>query len=295
MASKTIVRLAAGNLRLALNPSIGGSICSLEWVGAGGARPILRKCNSDSEKVLDAACFPLVPYVNRIRGGQFAFRGRTVQLRPNMAGDPSPLHGQGWLNPWTVERSEPTVALLAFHHAGGEWPWEYEARQVFTMDESGLSVRLSCRNLSREPMPCGLGQHPYFPCSPATRLDTQVTEAWTIDEHVLPVDRVVTSGRYDLRNRQVCGQDLDNGFGGWGGSARMSDPDWPYDLRISSPDARFFQLYSPGSGGIFVAEPVTHANAALNAPEDEWQDLGMRVLDPGDEMSLDMRLDVIPK
>ena len=53
--------------------------------------------------------------------------------------------------------------------------------------------------------------------------------AWTIDEKVLPVERVPAEGRYDLRDRLVCGQDLDNGFGGWGGEALMSDPDWPYD------------------------------------------------------------------
>jgi aldose 1-epimerase len=37
---------------------------------------------------------------------------------------------------------------------------------------------------------------------------------------------------------------------------------------------------------------VTHANAALNAPEADWPELGMRVLAPGEEMSLTMRLDV---
>ena len=62
---------------------------------------------------------------------------------------------------------------------------------------------------------------------------------------------------------------------------------------MSSPDARFFQLYSPPAGGIFVAEPVTHANAALNAPEEQWPELGMRVLEPGEAMRLDMRLEVI--
>jgi aldose 1-epimerase len=75
----------------------------------------------------------------------------------------------------------------------------------------------------------------------------------------------------------------------------MSDPDWHYDLRLSSPEEKFFQIYSPPQGGIFVAEPVTHANAALNAPENEWPELGMRVLEAGEEMRLDMRLDVIPK
>ena len=96
----------------------------------------------------------------------------------------------------------------------------------------------------------------------------------------------------DLRNRLVCGQDLDNGFAGWGGDALMSDPDWPYDLRLSSHDAGFFQIYSPAEGGIFVAEPVTHANAALNAPEEQWSELGMRVLEPGEALRLDMRLEV---
>ncbi len=144
-------------------------------------------------------------------------------------------------------------------------------------------------------MPCGLGQHPYFPCGSGTRIDTQVASAWTIDEKVLPVEKVPAEGRYNLRDRAVCGQNLDNGFGGWGGEARMSDPDWPYALRLTSPEARFFQVYSPPHGGIFVAEPVTHANAALNHPESEWPELGMRVLEPGGAMSLDMRLDVIAK
>jgi aldose 1-epimerase len=64
---------------------------------------------------------------------------------------------------------------------------------------------------------------------------------------------------------------------------------------MSSRDADFFQLYSPPTGGIFVAEPVTHANAALNAPEEDWAELGMRVLEPGEQMKLDMRIEVLPK
>ena len=102
-------------------------------------------------------------------------------------------------------------------------------------------------------------------------------------------------GPYDLSDTRVCGMGLDHGFGGWSGNARLSDPDWPFALVMRSPDAHFFQLYSPSSGGIFVAEPVTHANAALNAPEEQWQELGMKVLPPGGEMSLAMRLEVTAK
>ena len=287
--------LLSNSLELQLSPSVGGAISRLEHVGPNGRTPVLREGNSPLENVLDAPSFPLVPYVNRIRGGSFDFRGRTVRIAPNMEGDPSPLHGDGWLNAWHVEHSDEASAVLVFRHEPAEWPWTYEARQAFRLDGGALDLHLSCRNLSNEDMPCGLGQHPYFPCTAQTRLITQVDHAWTIDEKVLPVERVPATGRYDLTDRLICGQDLDNGWGGWSGCALLNDPGWPFEVELSSPQARFFQVYSPESGGVFVAEPVTHANAALNAPEAEWQELGMRILGPGEEMQLDMRIEVRAK
>lgn len=293
MTLPELVKLTVRKLRVELNPSIGGSISAFEWTDESQSHAVLRRSRNPAN-VLEAASFPLVPYVNRIRGGSFSFRGREVNLEPNMAGDPSPLHGQGWLNAWSVVEQGTTNAVLHFDHPAGEWPWAYEARQEFALDEHGLSVRLSCRNRSDDPMPCGLGQHPYFPCGPETGLDTNVESAWTIDEHVLPVEQVAAEGRFDLRDRRACGQGLDHGFGGWAGSARLTDPGWPYELRLSSPNAGFFQLYSPSEGGIFVAEPVTHANAALNEPEERWSELGLRILQPEEEMHLDMRIEVTP-
>ena len=289
------LKLSSDCLELLLSPPVGGAIVRLEHVGANGRTPVMRNGPDPLNNVLEAASFPLVPYVNRIRDGSFTFRGRTVTIRPNMPGDPSPLHGDGWLNAWDVERADESSAVLVYRHEPGEWPWGYEARQEFRLDGCTLDVRLSCRNESDEPMPCGLGQHPYFPCTGMTRLQTVVTHAWTIDDRVLPVARVPATGRYDLLDRSICGQDLDNGWGGWSGEALLIDPSWPFEVELSSPQARFFQVYSPAQGGIFVAEPVTHANAALNAPEPEWLELGLRVLDPGEAMDLDMRVEVRAK
>ncbi len=292
MASNELVKLSAGQLELLLAPTAGGAIARFDWMGHAGRVPVLRGCDGVPENSLEAGNFPLVPFVNRIRGGVFRFRGREIALAPNLPGDPSPLHGQGWQAPWTVRSAGAARAELEFLNDAGAWPWTYEARQVFELDEAGLSLSLSCTNLSAEPMPCGLGQHPYFPCTPETRIDTQVTHAWTIDEHVLPVEKVPATGRYDLKGRRACGQDLDHGFGGWGGTARIWEPGKDFEIEMSSPQARFFQLYSPLIGGLFVAEPVTHANPALNAPESEWASLGLQVLEADEEMRLDMRIDV---
>ena len=287
--------LSCGALSLTLLPDVGGSIARFEYRAEDGKQiPVLRGSGVCSAEVLAQGSFPLVPYSNRIREGRFTFRGREVRIARNMAEDPNPLHGQGWLAAWDVVRLEERAAELRFVHEAGEWPWRFEARQVFTLDEDGLTVVLTCTNLSDEPMPCGLGQHPYFPCTPETILDTKVESVWTIDEQVMPVEKVAAEGRYDLRNRRVAGQDLDNGFGGWGGRARVEDPTLPFTVEMSSPDANFFQLYSPPSGELFVIEPVSHANAALNEPEEHWPELGLRVLDPGRSMTLTMRLDVTP-
>lgn len=289
-----MIRLASGPLRVDLAPEIGGSIARFDHIADGRTTPVLRGAEGVPAGPLDAASFPLVPYCNRIRDGRFVFRGREVRLSRNMPSDASPLHGDGWLAPWEIVERSGDGAKLLFRHDPGEWPWRYEAHQHFQLRPDGLEIVLSCRNLSDSPMPCGLGQHPYFPCTADTILDTEVATAWTIDADVLPVAQVPATGRYDLRDRRVCGQDLDNGFGGWGGFARMTTPARPFATTLASPDAHFFQLYSPSEGGLYVAEPVTHANAALNAPEEEWPALGMRVLAPGAEMRLHATIGIVP-
>jgi aldose 1-epimerase len=294
MNSNGLLQLFAGPLELHVAPELGGSITSFRYVAEGTRFAVMRSVEGLPTSVLETASFPLVPYSNRIRGGRFTFRGREVVLTPNMPPDPSPLHGQGWLAPWTLLHASAHEAELLYEHQPDEWPWRYEARQTFALDGEGLSLRLRCINLSDEPMPCGLGQHPYFPCTADTRLDTEVEGVWEIDDKVLPVGRLPAEGRYGLRDRLVCGQGLDHGFDGWGGTARIEAPGLPFRLEMSSPSARCFQLYSPVDGGLFVAEPVTHTNAALNAPEEEWPRLGLEVLEPGEEMVLDARFAVTP-
>lgn len=279
-----MLTITAGPYELVLAPGIGGAIARFKHQ----TREILRGSDSPASP-LDCGCFPLVPYCNRIRGGSFTFRGRAVRIAPNMAGDPSPLHGDGWLGPWQVESQGEDRVCLLFVHQPGEWPWAYEARQSFRLSEAGLEAEISCRNLSDEPMPCGLGFHPYFPCDADTRIDTHVQRVWEVDEHVLPTGIAPATGRYALDGQAACARGLDNGYGGWSGDMRLTYGDGAM-TRMSSPDARFFQIYSPPQGGLLAAEPVSHANAALNEPEERWPELGLRVLETEETMRLAMHV-----
>lgn len=285
--------LCAGELSVDILPALGGSIGKFEWVVGTKRQQLFRGDNGAAHSALDTGCFPMVPYVNRIRGGTFDCDGKTVRLAPNMAGDSSPLHGQGWLGRWTVTDASECHAVMSFVHDAGEWLWNYDAQQHIELDPDGLSVTLSCTNRSPDRMPCGLGLHPYYPCDAETVFDTKVESAWTIDAAVLPVENVPATGRYDLHDRRICGQSLDNGFDGWSGNATIRWPGKEVALRLSSFDAQRLQIYSPEGGGLFVAEPVQQANAALNEPQECWAELGVTLLETGETASISARFSLI--
>lgn len=283
-----LITLAAGALQLDLCPAVGGSIARFQ----AGISPLMRPAPAGYDDPLDAACFPLVPFSNRVRDGRFSFRGCEVALASNMPGQRHPLHGQAWRAPWRVISADREMATLAYDHEPADWPWPYQARQTFSLDARGLTVRLTVHNPGGEAQPCGLGLHPYFPCDGDTVLDTLVQGVWTIDGDIMPVERRPASGRFSLRERRICGADLDNGYDGWGGRAGIRWPGRGLGLDIVCPDARYFQVYAPSGGGLFVAEPVTHANAALNLPEAEALAAGITILEPGATFALVTRFEV---
>jgi len=287
-----VVALASGPLHLELVPSIGGAISRFDYIDRDRRTPVLRTAPDPLQNISRASCFPLIPFANRIRGGCFHFRGREVRLPASFPGEPLPIHGQGCLASWRVESASGGNAVLAFDHEPDEWPWAYESKQYYALDEGCLTVRLTCRNGSSEQMPCGLGLHPSFNCGPQTRIQTSVEEVWVIDQDLLPVERLPAHGRYEISDDPICSRDLNNGYCGWSGRAIFTDPDWPFELELSSPDARFLQIYSPVGTGSFDAEPVSHANAALNEPEEDWPALGIQLLEPQEEADFEMRLEV---
>jgi aldose 1-epimerase len=96
-----MLHLESGDWRLALQPELGGTIAALTYQ----SRDILRPTLAGATNPLETACFPLVPYANRIADGRFLFAGETYALPRNMEGQDHPLHGVGWIRGWDVESS----------------------------------------------------------------------------------------------------------------------------------------------------------------------------------------------
>ena len=158
----TTLTLHYEDLSLVLAPACGGSVVSAAKAG----QPLLRSASDAALSrgdVLGMACFPLVPYSNRIAQGQFVFEGRSVTLPPNMGDQPHSIHGTGWRGEWTVDRAQAAGATLSFVETAAQWPWPCHAWQRFELDSEGFSITIGVRNDAAQRMPVGLGLHSLFP------------------------------------------------------------------------------------------------------------------------------------
>src|SRR5690606_26622678 len=116
----------------------------------------------DRDEPLDLAGYPLLPFASRICDGRFDWRGRSIQLEPNLPFRDEVIHGQSWRQPWSTQRTDDRTWVLETAYTPADWPWAYHASQRFVLLPNGLALTLSVTNDADEPMPAGLGWHPYF-------------------------------------------------------------------------------------------------------------------------------------
>jgi len=287
------VRLSGGPYSVELAPEVGGAI-SGAWIERDGLRtPVLRPARDGETDPTGCGCFPLAAFCNRLREGRLRFRGRTLDIPPNRPGERHPLHGQAWLAPWSAERLGPGQARMRFRHEPGHWPWRYEAVQSIVASDKGVALSLEVRNLDDQAMPAGIGLHPYFPAGDRVRLQTRASSVRLTDDERLPAGKPVQAlGAYDLSDRLIAEAGLDNGYAGWSGQLDILYPTHTVRMTASS-NASWLQVYAPKGETFFCAEPVTHANDALAMDEAGWEAQGIRVLEPGQSLRMDMRLEVL--
>ena len=290
--STAVIDLHAGRARLGVAPAIGGSIAHYRWVDGERTLDWLRPA-ADADIAAGTAdrlaCFPLVPFSNRIRAGRFTFGGRAIQLPLNRWPQPHAVHGHGWQAAWNVvERAEDGLAIEYLHPAGA-WPFTYLARQVFALDDAELRVTLAIENRGGETMPVGVGLHPYFPRTPRCRLSAQVAAMWATDAEVMPTTLVDADPNL-ATGLPVAATVLDNAFTGW---QRHAVIDWPERRAALALDADsplgFLVVYSPAGENFFCAEPVSHCTDAFNLAAQGRTDTGMLTLAPGASLETAVR------
>lgn len=279
------LRLENGVLRAEVLPEAGGGLLRFDLLRDGNVVPIFRPGEADAalRDPRTLACYPLVPWSNRIGGGRFSFQGQTIEVPRTRDDEPYPLHGHGWLMPWeVVSQTDTSVELAAMVDHGGR-PFRYQAVQRYTLAGNMLDIGLTVRN-EGAPLPFGLGVHPFFPRTPDVRLLACATAMWQSGPDYLPTDLQAPSVDADfckLRKLEARAA-INHSFEGWDGHAEIVWPSRRMSMQIAADTSRYV-LYTPAEYDFFCFEPVDHAINAHNLPGLP-QDHGLTVLDTGQSL-----------
>lgn len=304
-----VLALADGGAVVEIVPRTGGAIANFTVADTPVLRPTAPEV-IEAGDVRRHACYPLVPYSNRIDRARLDFNGASHQLDLNFGDHPHSIHGVGWQRAWSVVTHDRTSALLAYEHrptahgstTTGEsdaraWPWPFRAVQWFALSDHGaggvvLRTRLTIANTGSAPFPFGLGWHPFFPCDVDTELGFRAGGVWESDPTILPTRHVAVAGGLQFDPpRRIAGTVLDNLYTDWSGVAELRDPrSGRITILRGDSASRYFVCYIPPHGMFLAIEPVTHMTDAFNRAERGETGTGARVLAPGESFSISMEI-----
>lgn len=271
--------------RLTLAPELGGSI--VNWILRANGHALLRPSD---QQALDAAsprrlaCYPLVPWSNRIGQGGFNSPDGWFALAANSPNDPLPIHGSAWKQPWqVVEQSASEVCL----QLDSPVPFAYRAQQRFRLHDGCLQMHLQVTHLDPRTAWHGLGWHPYFPRSAHTRLRAVAQQFWQCDQARLSSELAPLPASWNFANaRALPSEQIDHAFTGWDGACEIIQEDAGYQLHCRSQGADYFILFTPAGQNFFCFEPVSHPVNAHHLPGHP----GLRLLRQGETCQLSFSL-----
>lgn len=268
----------------------GGLIAALTQ----GGTPILRTMAEESADPLDAACFPMVPWCNRIADARFVWEGEPVELARNFLPEAHAIHGHGWHAAWDMVQAATDRCTLTYRHTAGQagWPWAYDAQQQIALSPEGCSVSLTLINRSNRVMPAGAGLHPYVRRRDESRVRFAAARICEVGADMIPTGRMLdpdTFGDFAAHDGAALPAGLiDHCYAGWDGAARISDDFGTITLCARGP--AYLHLYAPDQPDTLCLEPVSHLPDALGrtAPD-------MRLLQPGDSLTVIMMISAEPR
>lgn len=266
----------------------------------------------------------LLPYANRIRGRPAGQRtidalvdGRHARLPMNWGGkapgaEQYAMHGLV-LDLAVADHDQPSPDVVhgrvRDHDFGGRWPSRADLDFTWRLAGGGLDLDVAVTNTGDEPLPLGVGWHPYFRIPSGVRAQARVHIPAARRLLVNDYDEVLPTGELaDVRGTahdvsqpdglalgalhlDDCFVDLPAGRT----AVEISDPASNLRIRLlaDSPPVTAVQIYAPVDRPIVCAEPQFNwadPYAAL------WKgaDTGMLRLAPGERAHYRVRTELAP-
>lgn len=273
----------------------------------------------------------LVPYANRIRGKVSSdgndiattVAGQALHLPANWSGknpgaEKVSMHGlmltSKFENVHQRSTHEASKVSGTFHAGdwGGHWPSSTDMSVHIALSDQAVEFSLTAKNVGKEPLPMGIGWHPYFAIPSGDRkqarlhLPANKVAGMNNYDDVFPTGEVhpVTMGDGKYNFTAPDGKPLDDIFlddnfqdlkrdATGSATSAVVDPASKYGIRVraESREIKSIQVYSPLDKSFVAIEPQ------FNLPDpygSQWKNAptGMVVLKPGESTSWRVRLEL---
>jgi galactose mutarotase-like enzyme len=271
----------------------------------------------------------LLPFANRIRG-KLSPDGKTITaivaqktltLPANWSGnnpgaERHSIHGlirRSQFQNVTTNDGDHDSTVSAILHAGnfdGHWLSETDVQVETTLSHAALEIGVTAKNVGHEPLPMGIGWHPYFVLPSGDRQQVRLhlpsdTRAVmnNYDDTFTTGQRVPVKGTaYDFSvpgGRPLGALFLDDNFsnlerrGDGSTVSEIIDPAAKYGLRLItlSPQIQSIQVYAPLQKKFVAVEPQFNLPDPYNK---NWGGIntGMVLLQPGQSVTWRVRLEL---
>lgn len=279
------LRSPSGRLELELLPEVGGRIHALRVDGVD----VLRTPADLGQHALSPltwGSYPMVPWCNRIPGGELWFEG--IRYRQPITLDTFAIHGRAFAARWMVLNE----GTLEFTDPGDEgYPWPYRCQQVFVVSDDAVSLTLTLENTGRSRMPAGLGIHPWFAAVGQLEIALPADFVYPSVGNIPTGPPQAVSGLTDLRESGAPPRDIDECWTGLTAHA--------VELYRPADGLRFEFSFSPTADHVLLAaitpldavalEPQTHGVDG-HARRERGEPGAIGVLEPGEVLTVSYTL-----
>ena len=250
-------------------------------------------------KPFEVGSFVLVPYSNRLFGGQLLSPNGTFTLPGNHPESDTPVHGLGWRKNWQLIVREPQRVVLVYSHASdAHWPFSHTCEQTVTLNHAEVMFHLKLCNIDAQPMPAGLGFHPWFALDNESHVRFGPTSVWLHDERGWPALNAPAIGQenFDFSQWRLAQAVHQNHcHSDWSGQAELKLHEKKLSIQLSaSPNLNHLMVYRKPGQDWLCLEPVSHATGAFSLPHVKMVRPEDHLLAPGDSMEAWMRIGVQP-
>lgn len=190
--------------QLTINPTIGASLIELTLSGIS----LIDLPGSANHPLESNPYHPsalLTPWVNRVRNGNYSYKGKNYQLPINEPALGNAIHGLLARAPFSIVRESENSITLEYAYVGEELNYPFPFIFSYTyhlLNEGGLEITFEAKNTGSTSMPFACGWHPYFRFPHTTAADLSIRfhpiSRFSSDSQMIPLKEENLQGQTEF-------------------------------------------------------------------------------------------------